>query len=384
MITSEIGFEEIASYLNRSGWVRSLSGRIAEVWQSQADANLSVIVPKLSDAPDFQRNLMMLTSEIARRENRPPEEVAREISRQFIDVTDLRAEDDSITDGTIPLNAGIHLFSSANRLMVSAAAATMTRQGSYGRSMPRAAHQHARRMRIGQTRPGSYIVPIISSARFGSLVDRDSTEPQLRMESADSYFDRRILTTLSRALETLAEMAVNREHSPSRDEMLSSVDEGVSSELCSAVLDVLLKGEVSVFDVKFNWAPSSPAPEFALDEVTFTEDSIHILGNVKAELEESQIPSERILFGVIRRLSLKANESSGRVAMETVIDGKKRTVSFDLDLETYRRAAIYHGERRPVVVRGILDAPPGRNATMKVSGFDADHSALSFDGLALF
>jgi hypothetical protein len=384
MIASDIGFEELVSYLSRSGWQRSTSGRLAEVWQLTQDASLSVMVPKLSGAPDFERSLMMLTNEIARRENRAPEDIVLDISRQFLDVTDLRAEDDDITDGTISLSAGVQLIESANRLIVSAAAATINRQGSYGRGMPPAARAQARRMRLGQTRPGSYIVPIISKARFTDPVDRVSKEPQLRLESDDAYQDRRIVTTLARALETLAEMAVNRERSPSRDEMRSSVDEGVSSELCAAVLSVLFKGGVSELDVKFNWAPAVPIPESVVDEVVFTNASIRILGEVEAELKEADLPSERVLYGVIRRLSLKANETSGRVAMETVVDGKKRTVSFDLDLEDYRLAARYHGERRPVVVRGILDAPPGRNATMKVSAFDADRSVASFEDLNTF
>ncbi|MFC5956299.1 hypothetical protein ACFP51_18015 [Streptomyces pratens] len=384
MNASDIGFEEVVSYLSRSGWQRFASGRLSEVWQLSQDVSLSVMVPKLSAAPDFERSIEMLTNEIARRENRPPEDIARDISRQFIDVTDLRAEDDDITDGTISLTAGLQLIEAANRLMVSAAAATINRQGSYGRGMPPAARAHARKMRLGQTRPGSYIVPVISRARFSDPVDRASQEPQLRIAADDSYHDRRVITTLSRALETLAEMTAIRERGPSRDEMRSAVDEGVSSELCGAVLNVLFKGGVSEFDVKFNWAVASPVPDSVANEITFTEDSIHILGEVEAELKEANLPSERVLYGVIRRLSLKSHETSGRVAMETVVDGKKRTVSFDLDLDAYRLAARYHGERRPVVVRGILDAPPGRNATMSVTAFDADRSVASFENLNLF
>lgn len=383
MIASDIGFEELVSYLNRSGWQLIAQGGLAEVWQSTRDASLSVMVPKVPTAPDFQLSLRMLTDELARQENRAPQDIALDISRQFLDVTDLRAEDDDITDGTISLTAGVQLVESANRLFVSAAAATIHRQGSYGRGMPPAARAQARRMRLGQTRPGSYIVPIISRARFGDPVDRVSEEPQLRLDSDESYQDRRVVTTLARALETLAAMVVNRERSPSRDEMRSSVDEGVSSELCAAVLGVLFKGGVSEFDIKFNWAPAVPIPDSVTDEIIFTNDSIHILGEVEAELKEADLPSERVLYGVIRRLSLKANETSGKVAMETLVDGKKRTVSFDLNLEDYRLAARYHGERRPVVVRGILDAPPGRNATMKVSAFDADRSVASFEDLSI-
>ncbi|MFG2807047.1 hypothetical protein [Streptomyces massasporeus] len=381
MNTFDIGFEEIVSYLSRSGWQRSLVGPFAEVWHPADDEDASILVPKKPDAPDFPKTLHILTGELAKKEDRTPDEIRLEISRQFIDVTDLRAEDEQISDGTIPLLAGIGLFNSAHRLMVSAAAATLHRQGYYGSSMPRAAHKHARRMRLGQTRPGSYIIPVISNARFGELVDNRFDEPRIEARADDSYFERRMLTTLSGALEVLAEMTMVRDRAPTKDEMLGAVDEGVSSELCAAVLDVIGKGGVGVFDVTFNWAPTSPPPAATAGKIMFMGEAAELIHQVESELKEADAPAERILYGVIRRLSLKRNDTTGHVSMETVLDGKTRVVSFELPLDVYQRAARYHGERRPVVVRGILDATPGKRATMQVSAFDADRSVATFEDI---
>ncbi|MCX5284107.1 hypothetical protein [Streptomyces sp. NBC_00198] len=378
----EIGFEEIASYLRGSGWRRSLSGPFAEVWHPRDDEQSSVFVPKEPDSPDFLTALKILTREVSRVENRPEKEIHLAISRQFVDVTDLRAEDEGIADGTIPLIAGIGLFNSAHRMMVSAAAATLHRQSYYGNSMPRAAHKHARRMRLGQTRPGSYIVPVISSARFGTLISEEFGEPRLEATADDSYFERRMLTTLSKALETLSALTVSGGRTPSKLDVLSAVDEGVSSELCAAVLDVIGKGGVEAFDVTFNWAPSSPAPRGLAERIEFPSAAAELIERVEFDLKETDAPAERILYGVIRRLSLGKNDTTGHVTLETVLDGKSRTVSFDLPLHVYRRAAHYHGERRPVIVRGFLDAPPGRRATMNVTAFDADRAVASFEDVA--
>ncbi|CAL9516412.1 hypothetical protein SUDANB108_03772 [Streptomyces sp. enrichment culture] len=378
----DIGLEEVESYLRRSGWRRSLSGPFAAIWHPAQDEESSVFVPKAPDSPDFSTALKILTREVARLENRPEAEVTLEISRQFVDVTDLRAEDADIADGTIPLMAGIGLFNSAHRMMVSAAAATLHRQSYYGNSMPRAAHRHARRMRLGQTRPGSYIVPVISSARFGALVSEEFGEPRLEATADESYFERRMLTTLSRALGTLSEITVVRGRTPSKLDVLSAVDEGVSSELCAAVLDVIGKGGVEVFDVTFNWAPSSPPPRDLPEKIEFPGAAAELIERIEGELKETDAPAERVLYGVIRRLSLKRNETTGHVSLETIIDGKPRIVSFELPLDVYRRAARYHGERRPVIVRGILDATPGRRATMQVTAFDADRSVASFDDMS--
>jgi len=378
MIHSDFGFPEVVSYLARSGWRRSLAGDFAEIWQYLLDENVTVMVPKIENAPDFSKSVKLLTRELAQAENRSSIDIEQEIFRQFLDVTDLRADGDQISDGTIPLGAGINLFNSASRLMVSAAAATIHRQGYYGRSIPHAAHDHARRLRLGQTRPGSYVVPIISNARFGAAIEYRRDEPRLDVESDDQRFERRVLSTLSRALQTLAEMTVVRDRMPTTADILSSVDEGVSSELCSAVLGVIKKG-VATFDVTFKWAPAAPVPIDLSDHIVFTNESVLAVDEVKAKLKKSKTPTEQVVFGVIRRLSLSKNEEKGRVHMETALNGKSRMVSFTLDLETYRRAARYHGERRPVVVTGILDDTPGKGATIKIRSFDIDRSVAMFD-----
>ncbi|MBW1597930.1 hypothetical protein [Streptomyces sp. JJ38] len=379
MITSDVGPEELVTYLSRTGWTRTRAGALAELWQASDDTEISVLVPRHAEAEDFKRTLGVFTSEVARYERRKPEDVHRDIARQFLDVTDLRAADDDITESTISLQAGMSLFNSANRLMVSAAAATIQRQGYYGRSMPKAAHAHARRLRLGQTRPGSYVIPIISSARFGYPIQTEEKVPRLHVESEESYFDRRVLATLSRSLETLAEMTMIRELAPSRDEVIDSVDEGVSTELCRAVLEVIGAGGISAFDVSFKWATASPSPGNLRDQIKFTQEQATLIEEVGEELKGVEKPSETVLYGVIRKMSLRKNEQIGRVTLETLIAGRPRSVSFDLDLDTYRRAARYHGERRRVVVTGILDTPPGRPATMKVKGFGPDRSVLTLD-----
>ncbi|MFJ6486264.1 hypothetical protein ACIQK6_40010 [Streptomyces sp. NPDC091682] len=381
MITSEVGPDELASYLSRSGWVRARTGPLAELWQSINDIGSAVLVPRIVEAPDFRKTVEILTTEVARLERRSPEDVARDISRQFLDVTDLRAQDDDIDEGTISLQAGLGLFNAANHLMVSAAAATIHRQGYYGRGIPRAAHAHARRLRLGQTRPGSYVLPVISNARFGATMRDDEGLPHLDVASEDTYFDRRVLATLSRSLEALAEMTMRRDRMPTRSDIRDSVGEGVSSELCAAVLEVIGKGKVELFDIAFNWAPASPVPDDLTRHIEFSSMNAEILEEVQSELKESDEPSEVVLYGVIRRMALKENEESGRVSLDTVIEGRKRSVSFDLDLGTYRRAAQYHGDRRRVVVTGVLDASPGRPARMKVSTFGPDRSIVSFDDL---
>ncbi|MFJ6382994.1 hypothetical protein ACIQI7_23700 [Kitasatospora sp. NPDC092039] len=377
MITSDVKPEDLASYLRGAGWTKLRSGALAELWAPTRGEAGSILVPLAIDAPDYGRTLDILTRELSLLEHRPVSEIQLEISRQFLDVTDLRAEDDDIDQGTISIEAGLGLFSAANRLMVSAAAATLHRQGHYGKSMPKKAYEHARRLRLGQTRPGSYVVPVISNARFSAAPRPVDVDLQLDIQAEESYFDRRVLATLSRSLETLAELTMNRDRTPTRDEVRDSVGDGVSVELCAAVLEVVGKAKVEILDVTFNWAPGAPVPTELRRNVTFARENVVVLENVRGELEEGHSNIETVLYGVIRKMGRRQNEEGGKVSLDTVIDGRKRQVSFDLGPKAYRDAAQCHGERRPVVVTGILDAPPGRPATMEVRSFAPDNSVMT-------
>ncbi|MFK0226652.1 hypothetical protein ACIQUL_12900 [Streptomyces sp. NPDC090303] len=106
----------------------------------------------------------MLVEDLARISAEDTRTVQDAIASVYHDVTDLRASHPTIRDGSIPLDAGSELFQSAKRLRVASAAATIRRQGHF-RNFPTRARDQARDVRLGQTRKGSYIVPIISQAR---------------------------------------------------------------------------------------------------------------------------------------------------------------------------------------------------------------------------
>ncbi|MFI8459500.1 hypothetical protein [Kitasatospora sp. NPDC085464] len=80
MTTSDIGFDELTSYLSRSGWQHSMAGALSEAWHPVHDLDSTVLVPKVAAAPDFSRAVKMLTTELSKQENRPADEVAPEIS----------------------------------------------------------------------------------------------------------------------------------------------------------------------------------------------------------------------------------------------------------------------------------------------------------------
>lgn len=367
-----IGVADMLSYLNLAGWKRDIAGPLIETWQHPRLDYVQVLVPKVQTAPDFVNRVAMLTRELAEVERRSPEAVMDDISRQFLDVADLRVEHPDATSDTIPLEAGYAVFTSAKQLVVAAAGATLRRQAHFGRSMPTKARRHTNSVRLGHTKRGSYVVPIISHARIPDVPTFDD-HPHLELAVEEALFDRRVMTTMSQALGVLEEMTVRRDRAPSRSEIHGAIGDGVSRELCQAVDQIIGTDTVAELSFDFRWAPAVNGPARAHNHVVFPDEARPLVEAVSKQLRTARDEHQSVLFGVITDLSSGTDELGVRVAIETVVDGRKRKVWFDLGEDDYE-VAIRCFKRQPVVARGTLTTAAGRRPSMQVSFFGPDTS----------
>ncbi|WP_446217944.1 hypothetical protein [Micromonospora sp. IBHARD004] len=109
MIDMVIDHPHIASYLRNAGWRRSAGSELAEFWVKD---QVEVLVPRSPRAPDFGKRIDILANDLQQVEERSTEEIENEISRQFLDITDVRA-DHEYGEQCIPLDAGHKLFTTA-------------------------------------------------------------------------------------------------------------------------------------------------------------------------------------------------------------------------------------------------------------------------------
>jgi hypothetical protein len=375
-----VGVDEITTYMRLEGWLPSERGPLAELWIHPSREESVVWVPKIVRASDFSRRVEVLLSDLSRFEERDVEAIQHDIAVVHFDVTSLKAKHPQLIDGSIPLPAGYELFQAAQKMVIASAAATVRRQGHFGRRMPKLARDHARHVRLGQTRRGSYILPVISRAyAIPEETHVAGNEVHLDVEAEIELFDRRVASTMARALSVLEEIAVEADREPTMATIHDAVGEGVSRELCLALSSIILVDEVGELDVEFSWARATPAPRNAAGEVTFPKESAEIVKDIGERLKEIQRPREDVLFGLVTDLHQDSVQESrgGKVGIETLIDRRLRTVWFDLDEEDHRIAQRCYAERRRVMVRGILH--PGRETTMEVNSFLPDYS-LESDG----
>jgi hypothetical protein len=367
----DFGPSEIRSYLRVSGWTPVDGGPLAELWSLPGLPDEVVLVPLKPGAPDFTKRVHILLNDLARVETQGVRTVHDAIATVYNDVTDLRAAHPSMSDGSIPLEAGYELFVSAKRLRVASAAATIRRQGHF-RNLPTRAREQAREVRLGQTRRGSYIVPIISQARSPIEVYAPG-QNSIDADIEEILFDRRVTATMSRALGVLEEMATgDREPTPS--EINDSVGEGVSYELCQALAKVVNTDSVNTLDVSFNWSRVAAAPSGAPQRVEFNHEAIETVDKVARQLKTQTYTRQHLIYGVVTDLSRQPDDEDGRVGVRTLLQRRNRVVWMHLPPAVYHLAVRCHDEGIPVRVQGVLTSPPGGHATMGVSDFAPDPS----------
>ncbi|MGK5693115.1 hypothetical protein ACSNOJ_09420 [Streptomyces sp. URMC 128] len=367
----DFGPGEIRSYLKVTGWAPVSGGDVAELWSLPGPADEVVLVPMKPGAPDFAKRTRILLQDLARVESEEVQTVHDAIATVYHDVTDLRASHPSLSDGSIPLESGYELFVSAKRLRVASAAATIRRQGHF-RNFPTRARDQAREVRLGQTRRGSYIVPIISQARSQEDV-YSPRQDHIDVQVEETLFDRRVTATMSRALGVLEDMA-GAEREPTRSEINDSIGEGVSYELCQALTRVVNTESVSAIDVSFNWSRVAAPPPGTPARVEFNGDAINIVDRVSEQLKTKVYTSEHVIYGVVTDLSRHPEDDTGRVGVQTLIQRRSRTVWMNLADGDYHTAVRCHDAGIPVRVRGTLTSPPGGQARMNVAGFGPDPS----------
>ncbi|RMB83610.1 hypothetical protein [Streptomyces shenzhenensis] len=369
--TPGFGPEEIRSYLKVTGWAPVSGGDVAELWRLPGPADEVVLVPMKPGAPDFAKRARILIQDLARVETEDIQSVHDAIATVYNDVTDLRASHPSMSDGSIPLESGYELFVSAKRLRVASAAATIRRQGHF-RNFPTRARDQAREVRLGQTRRGSYIVPIISQARSPEDV-YSPRQDHIDVQIEETLFDRRVTATMSRALGVLEDMA-GAEHAPTVSEINDSIGEGVSYELCQALAKVVNTESVSALDVAFNWSRVAAPPPGTPARVEFNRDAIEIVDLVSDQLKTKVYTREHLIYGVVTDLSRHPDDDTGRVGVQTLIQRRSRTVWMDLADRDYHAAVHCHDAGIPVRVSGTLTSPPGGLARMVVAAFGPDPS----------
>lgn len=343
---------DITEWLRLDGWALAGSlGEIAQRWQKEAT---SVVVPLQTDSPDFTLRWSEMLRHLATDFNTDQAGVLLAATKAGSDIAEFRASGQ--IDDSLPLGDAATLIDSVRRTMQASANSALQPRSYFGHSLPDAARNHARNVRMGQTRRGSYVVPVIS--RLPILEPDDADDAVLFQDVAYQPFARNAMLRLAEGLTELRQLTHSVE-APTRSKITESVGRGVSSELCEAVANTLEAGSISNLDVAFKWAarlPSALSPE----SVRLESESAPLVREVANILRGEPVVGRQTVVGYVKRLDRGEDDEVGRVTLRILDSDKARNVTLELNDAEYHIAGEANTDRRMVSATGVLHREPGR------------------------
>jgi hypothetical protein len=194
---------EIAAYLRSRGWtVREPAASRASVWSLTVESEVyEVILPLDSSSGDFALRMGDILRVLAAVEQRSQEEIYADLLTTTADVVRIRIQDVDQQDGTLSIEGYARIAQKARDLMLAAACAATEARPVWHTRKPAQAMDEVRKVRIGQTERGSYVVTIITRISPELHMSED------RLFETEVPFERRMTQTLASSLAHLERAA---------------------------------------------------------------------------------------------------------------------------------------------------------------------------------
>jgi hypothetical protein len=344
---------EVAAYLRAAGWRQAfVDGDKSSLWlfHDSRNSEAEILLPLRKDFKDYSIRISELLSTLSQVEKRSQPEIFRDITEVTTDLVRVRASNDQVADGTIPLNDAVTLVERSRELVNAAVCAVIEKRPFFATKRTTKAIDYLKRVRMGQTEQGSYVLTILTPVAPALK----PIQEELSLEDDQEPFERRVTRTLMEALEALEsaarDSALNGEFQP----FLDAVKLGVSANLCDAVVGMSSVADGTSIDVEVCWSRTRPAPEKIANRVQLSCDTMPIIGEAARKLKAQQPLEDFEVVGVISGLQSDEVKVEGDIRIAAPVNGKMKKVSVKLDGEHYHEAIAAHREEKLVRCFGEL------------------------------
>lgn len=358
---------EMIAYLRSTGW--KLAGYYAQsatVWRR---GNQQILLPQDVSFADYPRRLAEILDTLAEVETRSQLEIARDLATATSDVVRLRVFSASASDGSVGLEEGVRLVESAKDIMLSGARAAVAPRAYFVSRLPGQADEYMKRVRLGQTEHGSYVVTLVCPVS----PELQSAGPASALV-VEEPFDRRVTRTLAEAIYKSASAATEAGLRQDMGPFTAAVRDGVSANLCGALAEIgggMDKGRI---EVGFSWSRSRSQPEVPSSRIVIPFDSIPVMREAARVLKETYSNDDFELLGPVVRMESPNAASGGDILVYAEVDTWRR-VRLHLEGPDYTAAARAHQQGLEIRCRGHL-AKEGRYFTLsKVHEFSVQEDS---------
>lgn len=342
---------EVAAYLRANAWSQQRLQYPVSIWTKDgADAPFEVLLPLDTAQRDYALRMGELLQTLAIAEDRSPIDVYSDLLTTCADVIRVRIDDPRLLDGTLPIETHSIVAQRVRDLLLAAACSALSRRAVWHNRKPAQAVEHLRRLRVGQTERGSYVITIISEV-----------SPELHHRPANDHveerppYERQVTAMLAGALGSLARAAERAALTQEFKSFEEAVADGVSANLCDAVAG--LWGDDShhrTLEFQFSWSPARPMELAVPNRVRIAPDRIPTIREASRLLKERSPCEDFELEGAVVKLEKEESSLRGWITVIGAVDAKPSRVMVELCEPFYQIAIRAHLQEMPFRCVGTL------------------------------
>jgi len=337
----------LVAFARGEGWTRTETyGAHADVYA--ASGRPEIILPRTDRLGDYASVVSRLLVEFAKATDQDELATYRDLIGADHDVVRVRAfaGDD---DGSVQVDAGVEIIAQARDMMLAAACAARNPQPFYRAGSNKEAMDYMRRVKLGQTEHGSFVVMLLAPVP-PQLQPTQLTLDQGWAKIEDEPMDRAVTRRLVEGLEA-SRSAAESALSGDATAFDNAVGSGVSANLCEAVAGMIDQSQR--LEIGITWAKTRPTPE-AHRKIAFSKSDSEIFREAARTFRLRQPKENETLFGTVHKLKRDHGESEGEVTLKAMVDDKPQSVSAKLDGANYSIAVQAHKAKHPVIVTGDI------------------------------
>jgi len=336
---------DVEAYLRATGWNPTRENEHVSYWEF-GQGRARVLVPRAPRLVDYYDVLSDSLAQIARLEDRDLNQVIFDINITWADIIRIHVDPTLERSGTIALRRGVALYDGTLGVASSCARSTHHPQNVYSARPPGVVSDYLDALSLGHTEGGSYVITVLAPiAPNRARGERIGT----------SVFSRQVTQTLVESLSFLRQTSEAQDFLSAPD-VGELIGRGISANLCDSLAMIADASNDLAVQFEISWGPEMDRRSETRNVVLSPEVTTRL--PVLSEILRVAQPEPGVeLTGSIVRLENYPGASADdfALAMRATIDGRLRTITFDMGGEARDIAAAAWQTGGAVHCRGTLD-----------------------------
>ncbi|PKQ75412.1 hypothetical protein CJP16_14975 [Aeromonas sobria] len=353
----------LESYLLSNGWIAE--GEIlgqAKIWH-RADKDhfdFEVLQPKSTEIQGYCQRVIDAINELAIFENRDPHHILKEIENFFSDSVKIRVIHSDVEEGTIPIDDGVLLIEKSRDLLTATTLSTFSKKSYFTGQRNAEAKNFIKQLRLGQTEVGSFIVNLIAP-----ISDTINTQ----VEQDKMSITRAITNNLSRSLVAIGSGLESYKRTESIFEFESVVNNGVSANLCDALIGLTGITRSRSFTINICRAGVELDTQELPTEFKFSPEQVPLLELASAFYKGNYVIKAYEAFGLVSKMTHLFEDDFGEITVRSSIHGIEKNVTIQLKLAEYWQAVHAHENAELISCSGVLHVTAKSAKLLEPSNF---------------